>query len=99
MNINDDIMKSGTQKVTIQLFPLGEVDGKRYDTIDPDDSFRLKIYARDQNKKYEPFQYDYLFEHEVEITDSTPYFEETITFEAEVPYELEGWQNSQDLRS
>ena len=96
--INDDILKSGPQQVTIKLFPLGEIDGKNYTTIDPDDSFRLKIFARDKNKPYKAFDYDFLKEHEVKIPTSVPYFEETITFNAEVPYELEGWSNSQNLK-
>ena len=96
--INDNILKSGLQKVTIKLYPLGEIDGKNYTTIDPDDSFRLKIFSRDKKKPYEAFDYDFLFEHAVEIPSSVPYFEETITFNAEVPYELEGWSNSQNLK-
>ena len=97
-NINQNILKSGSQKVTIKLFPLGEIDGKNFSTIDPDDSFRLKIFSRDKNKSYKAFDYDFLKEHEVKIPTSVPYFEETITFNAEVPYELEGWSNSQNLK-
>ena len=95
--INDDILKSGPQEVTIKLFPLGEVDGQNFTTIDPDDSFRLKIFSRDKNKKYKAFKYETLTEHSVDIKTNVPYFEETIIFNAEVPYELEGWSNSQVL--
>ena len=98
VNINQNILKSGPQQITIKLYPLGEIDGKNYNTIDPNDSFRLKIFSRDKNKPYKAFDYDFLKEHEVKIPTSVPYFEETITFNAEVPYELEGWSNSQNLK-
>ncbi|WP_152973316.1 hypothetical protein [Lacinutrix mariniflava] len=95
--INDNILKSGLQEVTIKLFPLGEIDGENYTTIDPDDSFRLKMFSRDKQKPYKAFDYDFLQEHKVDIKTSVPYFEETITFNAEVPYTLEGWSHSQVL--
>ncbi len=95
--INDMILKSGLQKITIKLYPLGEIDNKNYTTIDPDDTFRLKIFMRDQKKTYKAFEYDFLKEHEVKIKTSVPYFEETITFNAEVPYQLDGWSNSKNL--
>ncbi|WP_055447618.1 hypothetical protein [Lacinutrix mariniflava] len=97
VNINQNILQSGPQKITIKLFPLGEIDGENYTTIDPDDSFRLKIFSRDKQKPYKAFDYDFLQEHKVDIKTSVPYFEETITFNAEVPYTLEGWSNSQVL--
>ena len=97
VSINSKILKSGPQKITIKLFPLGEIDGENYTTIDPDDSFRLKIFSRDKQKPYKAFDYDFLQEHKVDIKTSVPYFEETITFNAEVPYTLEGWSNSQVL--
>ena len=97
VNINQNILQSGLQEVTIKLFPLGEIDGENYTTIDPDDSFRLKIFSRDKQKPYKAFDYDFLQEHKVDIKTSVPYFEETITFNVEVPYTLEGWSNSQVL--
>ncbi|WP_148639262.1 hypothetical protein, partial [Aquimarina longa] len=94
---NDLILKSGTQKVTIKLFPLGKIDGKEYTTIDADDSFRLKIFKRDKKRPYEAGAYDVVKEHYATLTDGLPYYEETFTFEAEVPYELKGWSESQVL--
>ncbi|WP_148639237.1 hypothetical protein [Aquimarina longa] len=95
--INDLILQSGTQKVTIKLFPLGKIDGKEYTTIDADDSFRLKIFKRDKKQPYEAGAYDIVKEHYATLTDGLPYYEETFTFEAEVPYQLKGWSESQVL--
>ncbi len=95
--INDLILKSGTQKVTIKLFPLGKIDDKEYTTIDANDSFRLKIFKRDKKQPYEAGDYDVVKEHYATLTDGLPYYEETFTFEAEVPYQLKGWSESQVL--
>ncbi len=95
--INSRILKSGPQKVTIKLFPLGKIDGKEYTTIDADDSFRLKIFKRDKKQPYEAGAYDIVKEHYATLTDGLPYYEETFIFEAEVPYELKGWSESQIL--
>ncbi|WP_062063032.1 hypothetical protein [Aquimarina longa] len=95
--INSRILKSGSQKVTIKLFPLGKIDSKEYTTIDADDSFRLKIFKRDKKQPYEAGDYDIVKEHYATLTDGLPYYEETFTFEAEVPYELKGWSESQVL--
>ncbi len=96
--INSKILKSGPQKVTIKLYPLGKVDNKNFTTIDPSDSFRLKIFMRDQKKSYRSFKYEFLKEYHANIETSVPYFEETIVFNAEVPYKIEGWSNSQNLK-
>ncbi|TPN87426.1 hypothetical protein [Aquimarina algicola] len=95
--INDLILKSGPQKVTIKLFPLGKIDGKEYTTIDADDSFRLKIFKRDKKQPYVAGDYEVIKEHYAELKDGLPYYEETFTFDAEVPYQLKGWSESRVL--
>ncbi|WP_148639422.1 hypothetical protein [Aquimarina longa] len=95
--INSRILQSGIQKVTIKLFPLGKINNKEYTTIDADDSFRLKIFKRDKKQPYEAGAYDIVKEHYAPLTDGLPYYEETFTFEAEVPYQLNGWSESQVL--
>ncbi|WP_062056034.1 hypothetical protein [Aquimarina longa] len=95
--INDMILQSGLQEVTVKLFPLGKIDGKEYTTIDADDSFRLKIFKRDKKQPYEAGDYDIVKEYYAPLTNGLPYYEETFTFEAEVPYNLKGWSESQIL--
>ncbi len=105
--INDMILKSGTQKVTVKLFPLGKIDDQEFTTIDADARFRLKIYKRDKKQPYEALGYDVVKEYFAPtvsgerggafLNAGIPYYEETFTFEAKVPYELKGWSESQVL--
>ncbi|WP_148639442.1 hypothetical protein [Aquimarina longa] len=97
ISINDMILQSGLQEVTIKLFPLGKIDDKEYTTIDANDSFRLKIFKRDKKQPYEAGDYDIVKEYYAPLTNGLPYYEETFTFEAEVPYQLKGWSESQVL--
>jgi len=103
--LNDVILKSGTQKVTVKLYPPTGANGKLLKNLYYGTSFELEIRQYDKKrkgnevsvknyfaptttgKKGGPFKYA-----------DTPYFEDTFTFEAEVPYTLKGWSESQDLR-
>ncbi|WP_298503526.1 hypothetical protein [uncultured Maribacter sp.] len=103
--LNDVILKSGKQKVTIKLFPVENNDGTPSLTLGSDVIFKLEIAMYDAKKEndegvsvktysiptttgksYNTFKYP-----------DAPYYEETFTFEAEVPYTLTGWSESQDL--
>ncbi|WP_062055689.1 hypothetical protein [Aquimarina longa] len=105
--INDLILQSGTQKVTVKLFPLGKIGDQEFTTIDADAKFRLKIFKRDKKQPYEALGYDVVKEYfaptvsgergDAFLNAGVPYYEETFTFEAEVPYELKGWSESQVL--
>ncbi|MDO6519045.1 hypothetical protein [Zobellia uliginosa] len=103
--INDKILKSGPQKVTIKLFPLGEIDGKEYPTLTERTRFTLEIFKRDKATPWEGLDYDVVHNYFAPTTTSEeagpfahanePMYEETFTFNAEVPYELTGWSDSQ----
>ncbi len=105
--INNAILKSGTQTVTVKLFPLGKIGDKSYDTLTRKTRFDLQIFKRDKGTPWEGLDYDVVktyFAPTVtgEETDpfkypGAPMYEETFTFEAEVPYELKGWSESQIL--
>lgn len=105
--INDVILKSGTQKVTVKLFPLGKIGDKEYTTLEDNARFRLKIFKRDKATPWEGLDYDVVKEYFAPTTTGkdtgsfkhtgVPMYEETFTFEAEVPYELTGWSESQVL--
>jgi len=105
VDLNDVILKSGTQKVTVKLYPPTGANGKllknlyygthfdlqikKYDNknLDLDDVLVKDYFApTTTGKKDGPFKFA-----------DTPYFEDTFTFEAEVPYTLKGWSESQDL--
>lgn len=106
--INDDILKSGPQEVTVKLYPLGEINGKQYPNLTASSRFDLTIFKRDKATPWEGLDYDVVkkyfaptktgISHGAFKHAGLPYFEETFTFNAEVPYELEGWSNSQNLK-
>lgn len=103
--INDNILKSGPQKVTIKLFPLGEIDGKEYPTLTERTRFTLEIFKRDKATPWEGLDYDVVHNYFAPTTTgeeagpfahaNEPMYEDTFTFNAEVPYELTGWSESQ----
>ncbi|WP_062060111.1 hypothetical protein [Aquimarina longa] len=105
--INSVILKSGTQRVTVKLFALGKIGDKEYPTLQSNTRFRLKIFKRDKATPWEGLDYDVVKEYFAPTTTGkdtgsfknvgVPMFEETFTFEAEVPYELTGWSESEDL--
>ncbi len=106
--INDLILKSGSQKVTVKLYPLGEIDEENYPTLTSRSRFDLTIFKRDKTTPWEGLDYEVVKKYFAPTTsgishgpfkhEGLPYFEETFTFNAEVPYELEGWSNSQNLK-
>ncbi|WP_062060109.1 hypothetical protein [Aquimarina longa] len=106
--INDVILKSGTQRVTVKLFPLGRIGNKEYKTLEDNTRFRLKIFKRDKATPWEGLDYDIVKEYFAPTTTGkdtgsfknvgVPMFEETFTFEAEVPYKLTGWSESINLQ-
>ncbi len=105
--INSVILKSGTQTVTVKLFPLGKIGDENYLTLDDDTRFELEIFKRDKTTPWEGLDYDVVktyFAPTVTGEDTgafkyagAPMYEETFTFEAEVPYELKGWSESKNL--
>jgi hypothetical protein len=107
--INAKILKSGTQTVTVKLFPLGKVGGENYLTLDDDTRFELEIFKRDKTTPWEGLDYDVVktyFAPTVTGEDTGAFkhagalmYEETFTFEAKVPYELKGWSESQNLKN
>ena len=46
--LNDVILKSGTQTVTVKLFPLGKAGEENHFTLDDDTRFELEIFKRDK---------------------------------------------------
>jgi hypothetical protein len=111
ISINEGILRSGIQNVTVRLYPIGDVikraygEGKTVTTLLPKTQMNIQVV------KYDAFNIDSSLDAEKEVilhkapTDKEgkfkgaglPYYEYTFTFEAEVPYELEGWSKGQDL--
>ncbi len=94
-NINQFILKNGAQKVKIKIFhPYASKGGK----LKPNDFKLLQagIYISKNNSEEEMTIVKSL--EFPDIDTPVPYFEYEWQFEAELPFILEGWKNSQNLK-
>ncbi|WP_281980604.1 hypothetical protein [Tenacibaculum mesophilum] len=110
--INDAILKSGKQEVTVKLYPLGQTEVERFDTFTKNAKINIEVTKWDKaledkpnSKEYENYD-DHVATFNIPNTEDKnnsirikglPYYEHTFTFYAEVPYEVTGWSESQDL--
>ncbi|KFF10097.1 hypothetical protein B0A62_20030 [Flavobacterium hydatis] len=96
--INPALLKSGMQKVTIRMTPPVDKNFDMGKLIDPDYSeleFRITKgdYKRDKAAQHvEVFKYTMS-----KLKEALPYYEINLEFEAKLPYQLKGWENSVDL--
>ena len=111
LRVNRGILKSGVQKLTYRLYPTGDLMKENYSGDNPTvttltdlTSVNIKIIQMD-NKGEKKFKDEVLVMEHISQNDKNgnfiasgkPYYEYTFEFNAEVPYELEGWTNGQDL--
>ncbi|CAM3859986.1 hypothetical protein FLJU110815_02385 [Flavobacterium jumunjinense] len=112
--ISSYIFKSGKQKVSYKLYPLGKLEGETdvYNHFIDDTSLKIQIEEFDVSKSRNPngiiikeysspttiSKDEYGKESELFVATGKDYYEGSFTFEAEVPYELEGFEDAQDLR-
>ncbi|WP_284460954.1 hypothetical protein [Chryseobacterium sp.] len=101
--INDHILRSGQQEITIRLFPPQLSDESWSPTFVEASNFKIKVL---RSKADGPLNdYKQIFEFSTSTKRGTEnflatgqkVFEFKGTFVADVPYELEGWHNSKDL--
>jgi hypothetical protein len=111
IDISLGILRSGIQTVTVRLYPLGDAIKDAYGEGETVKTLLPKTQINIQVVKYDAFNIDSSLDAEKEVithsapTDKEgkfkgaglPYYEYTFTFEAEVPYNLEGWSKAQDL--
>ncbi|WP_282164905.1 hypothetical protein [Cellulophaga baltica] len=110
--INAAILKSGTQTITYRLYPLGELMVDTYGKGETINSLLKNTSMNIEVIKYEDIKTGTRIGDEILVTkhesltkkgtrefigSGLPYYEYTFTFEATVPYEIEGWSNGQDL--
>ncbi len=109
-DINQYIFKNGTQKVTYKMYPAND-DNPDAEKFVESTYLKLKVESFDKkNKDADDFIYQDYKTPEVDGIDQygddakifaatgKNYYEGSFTFEAEVPYQLEGFDNMQDLR-
>lgn len=105
------ILKSGKQSVTVRMYPVEDLineslgkEGPPIDTLMDNSSVAISVIRLDNNSPKG-------LNDEVVVTKNLspskdgrflgaglPFYEYSFTFQAEVPYELEGWTKGQDLR-
>ena len=101
------ILKSGPQKITYKLYPIGKREnGDVIDKLPDWTEVNLNI-LKINKKKVDPYMSkEILLEHhglkkpdgKTFIAAGENYYEHSFTFDAQVPYENKGWSNSKDLR-
>lgn len=105
--LNNYINHSGKQTITYRLYPQTKrTNGEGIKTLTEYTKFQVQLYVRNNADTLHSFdnQKLVLTHHAATkadgksfIGDGKDYYEHTFTFEAKVPYDLEGWENSKDL--
>lgn len=101
--INDHILLSGKQEITIRLFPPMLSDGSWSPTLMDASRFKMKVIHRKNNGPLEDHQSVFEFNTpnqpgtEKFQASGQKFFEFKGVFNAKVPYQLEGWRHSKNL--
>lgn len=101
--INDHILTSGKQEIIIRLFPPQLSDQSWSSTLLDASKFKIKVIHHAPDNPTENFKqvFEFTTHHkpgtEKFLGSGQKVFEFKGSFEAEVPYQLEGWRNSKDL--
>ena len=102
------INKSGKQKITYKLYPQTErEEGEGFKTLLDWTSIKIEVFQRNKAdttgnafaSEKEELKHTNLMKTDQKtfIAAGKDYYEYTFTFDATVPYQNEGWENSEDL--
>lgn len=101
LDINPYILKRGKQLITIDLYPGYDHQNVRKQFLENGSKFSLKIEKTGWGKEgYQNISEEILsYKSADETTDLTKLqtYKKDISFNASVPYRLEGWKNGKDL--
>lgn len=101
------ILKSGIQTVTVRMYPVGDLINKDLGLENQPPSNKLSDKAKVDisvvmmdNKSKKGFDDEKVITTQVSPKEAAgkSYYEFSFNFNAEVPYEFEGWTKGQDLR-
>lgn len=111
-DINQAILQSGKQKITLRIYPAPEEYSRSGDVLSPNTSCKLEIESVDNKNPNQPSTPVAAFELPTKIRmagqhknvelpefkgEGKKHYEITFEFEASVPYRNEGWSKGQDL--
>ena len=112
VEINGAILKSGEQTITVRMYPIGDLLKDNYDigetitTLLDNTSMKVEVVKYDAyNISHKLSDEKAVLKHYSPTKEGTkkfigsglPYYEYTFSFNADVPYENEGWLNGEDL--
>ncbi len=101
--INDHILTSGKQEMIIRLFPPQLSDQRWSPTLVDASKFKIKVIHHSADNATENYKQVFEFSTankpgtEKFLGSGQKVFEFKGYFDAEVPYQLKGWRNSEDL--
>ena len=108
IDINNYINKSGKQTLTYRLYPQTKrEDGFNMDKLPAWTKIGIELYVRDNADLHNAFDSEKEVLQHTSLTQADgktfvaageTYYEYTLSFDAEVPYQGIGWEDSQDLR-
>lgn len=102
-----NILKSGQQTVTVKMYPVGDLINKDLGLENQPPSTKLSDKAKIDisvvmldNKSKKGFDDEKVITTQISPKEAAgkTFYEFSFTFNAEVPYEFEGWTKGQDLR-
>ena len=110
-SINHAILESGPQTITVRMYPIGNLIAETYGSGDPVTSLKRNSNVTIKVVKYDAFNISDDLEDEIIVLhhnsptnktneflgDGLPYYEYTFSFNAKVPYKMEGWSKGEDL--
>jgi len=109
--INNFIFKSGIQKVTFRLYPAGKIDIRDFSTLVDDTKMKIEITEADNKNRntkdkeitsyltpITTFKDNDGYERTKFEGSGKDYYEASFTFNATIPYKVEGFENAFDLR-
>ncbi|WP_336687346.1 hypothetical protein [Chryseobacterium bernardetii] len=103
-----NILKSGPQKVKVRMYPVGDLINKDLGLENEPPATKLSDKAKVDisvvmmdNKSKKGFDDEKVITTQVSTKEATgkESYEFSFTFDADVPYEFEGWTKGQDLRT
>lgn len=112
--INGKILKSGKQNLKIQIFPFYDKNMNLLEILNSNAGLDIEIREMEWNSVSRKFDYKPIFTYQTPregnkslevnptkllIDNEQPFYEEEVTFEVEVPYNLKGWSESVNLKN
>ena len=101
------LLKSGPQKITYKLYPIGKREnGDRIDELLDWTKFEINLLSIDKSKPNPYMSKKVLMEYKAPnnsqnnkfVGSGQKFYESIFTFNAKLPYENAGWSRSMDLR-